>query len=259
MPTESGAFARTSLPCYNPTSFWSEVEVGAAPEIEAIFLDAGDTLIHTPVPRAERLRDSLSRRGHVVSLQQAADAARQAEREILQDTGRWIETTEDEAAFWAAYWPRILALLGLDDPDGELARSLDAEVTFVGFLRPYPDVRRALVALSGRYRLGLISNAFPSLQDVMDDLGLARFFDSMVLSASARVAKPDPVIYQKALESLGVGARASVFVDDRPENLETAEKMGFQVYLMDRGGRYSDSPYVRLKDMMELVERLSAH
>jgi putative hydrolase of the HAD superfamily len=233
--------------------------VEGACEIEAIFLDAGNTLIHTPVPRADRLRECLSRRGHAVDPRDAGRAAERAAHEVLSDGERWVETPEDEAAFWAEYWPRILALLGLDDPDGQLARHLDAEVKYVGFLRPYSDVRRALVALRGRYRLGLISNAFPSLVDVMDDLGLTRFFDSVVTSAWARVAKPDPLIYQKALDTLGVEARASAFVDDLPANLETAEQMGFQVYLMDRDDRYPDSDYLRLKDMMELVERLTAH
>lgn len=233
--------------------------MGTGSEIEAIFLDAGNTLIHTPVPRAERLRQCLSSQGHAVDLREVGHAAERAVREVLSDQGRWVETPEEEAAFWAEYWPRVLDLLGLDDPDGELAGRLDAEVKYVRFMRPYPDVRRALVALSGRYRLGLISNAFPSVGDVMDELDLARFFSSMVISSSARVAKPDPRIYQQALESLDVGARQSVFVDDLPANLETAEKMGFQVYLMDRNDRHEDSQYPRLKDMMELVERLIEH
>lgn len=229
-----------------------------APKIEAIFLDAGNVLIHTPVSQGKRLSACLLRHGFSVDAQEASAAARRAAHDLLAGEGRWVGTPEEEAAFWAEYWPHVLALLGLSDLDGQLACRLNAEVTYVGFLRAYPDVRRALVALKGRYRLGLISNAFPSLLDVMDDLDLARFFDSMVLSASARVAKPDPLIYQEALESLDVGARASAFVDDRPANLETAEQMGFQVYLMDRDDRYPDSPYVRLKDMMELVERLTA-
>ena len=230
---------------------------GAA-KIEAIFLDAGNTLIYTPVHRAERLRECLTRLGHAVDSRDAGRAAERAAHEVLSDGERWVETPEDEAAFWGEYWPRVLALLKLDDPDGQLARHLDVEVKYVGFLRPYPDVRRALVALRGRYRLGLISNAFPSLADVMDDLDLARFFDSMVISAWTRIAKPDPLIYQKALDTLAVEARASAFVDDLPANLETAEQMGFQVYLMDRDDCYPDSPYVRLKDMMQLVERLTA-
>ncbi len=233
--------------------------MGASSEIEAIFLDAGNTLVHTPVHRAERLRQFLTCQGCAVGLGEASRAAERAVREILTDEDRWVETPEEETAFWDEYWPRVLVLLGLDDPDGELADRLDAEVKYVGFMRPYPDVRRALVALSGRYRLGLISNAFPSVGDVMDALDLARFFSSMVISSSARVAKPDPRIYQKALESLDVEARKSVFVDDRPANLETAEKMGFHVYLMDRNDSLEDSEYPRLTDMMQLVERLIEH
>jgi putative hydrolase of the HAD superfamily len=40
------------------------------------------------------------------------------------------------------------------------------------------------------------------------------------------VRKPDPRIFQMALDQLGVTARDSVFVDDHPGNIRAAEKLG---------------------------------
>ena len=46
-----------------------------------------------------------------------------------------------------------------------------------------------------------------------------------------RAGKPDPVYYQRALARFGVPAEGTLFVDDRPENIETAARLGFTCVL----------------------------
>lgn len=225
-------------------------------EISAVFLDAGNTLIHTPLSRSERLVSCLSHQKLPIQLEEAELASRQADKELLGDGDRWIGTPEEEAAFWSEYRARLLALLGFEDPSGHLTACVDEQVKYTRFMQPYPDVRRALTALKGSFRLGLISNAFPSLKEVMETLDLARFFDGMVISAFAGIAKPDPAIYRMALDLLRVTSEASVFVDDLPENLAAAQEMGFHVYLIDRNNRHPDTVFPRVTDLMELVEHL---
>jgi putative hydrolase of the HAD superfamily len=51
----------------------------------------------------------------------------------------------------------------------------------------------------------------------------------MVISAEVGVMKPDPQIYQLALEKLNVTPAESVFIDDFTQNVEGARAVGMNV------------------------------
>jgi 2-haloacid dehalogenase len=52
-------------------------------------------------------------------------------------------------------------------------------------------------------------------------------FRDILVSGEVRLVKPDPAIYALALERFGLVAGEGLFVDDRPENVEAAERGGF--------------------------------
>ena len=62
--------------------------------------------------------------------------------------------------------------------------------------------------------VGLVSNASWEEIEHWDDSPLAPFFDHVVFSCAAGVAKPDAGIYSAALDGLGVGAGEAWFVGD---------------------------------------------
>ena len=51
-------------------------------------------------------------------------------------------------------------------------------------------------------------------------------FDHIIISAEVGVAKPDPKIFQIALDQAGVRPNEAVFVDDFYANIEGCEKVG---------------------------------
>ena len=74
---------------------------------------------------------------------------------------------------------------------------------------------------------GLISNAWDGLRDVLHTrVPIADAFDVMVISAEEKTAKPDPRIYQRALERLDVAAAEAIFLDDFSENIDAANALG---------------------------------
>jgi epoxide hydrolase-like predicted phosphatase len=83
-------------------------------------------------------------------------------------------------------------------------------------------------SLRGRYKVGLISNAWSGLRDWLLSRKVDQSFDQMIISAEEGVAKPDARIYQIALERLGAEADESVFLDDFIENVEGARAVGLQ-------------------------------
>ncbi|MFI8391843.1 HAD-IA family hydrolase [Streptomyces sp. NPDC085540] len=50
--------------------------------------------------------------------------------------------------------------------------------------------------------------------------------DVIVFSGHHRIRKPDPEIYQLTLDQLQLSASACIFVDDDPNNLIPAQKLG---------------------------------
>lgn len=81
-------------------------------------------------------------------------------------------------------------------------------------------------SLRPRYKTGAISNAFNSLRQYMIEHKFEDAFDTVTISAEVGAMKPDPRIYEIALEAAGVPAKAAIFVDDFAENLEAARAVG---------------------------------
>ena len=78
-------------------------------------------------------------------------------------------------------------------------------------------------------RVGMITNAWPGVRRYLEtEFKIADAFDPLIVSAEVGVAKPDPRIYQLALERLGVDASAAVFVDDFEANVIGARWVGMQ-------------------------------
>lgn len=85
-----------------------------------------------------------------------------------------------------------------------------------------------LRSLRGRYKTGLISNAWGDLRDYIVREKFEDAFDAMVISAEVGAAKPDPRIFEIALEKLGVKPQEAVFVDDFLVNIEGCKKVGMK-------------------------------
>lgn len=83
-------------------------------------------------------------------------------------------------------------------------------------------------SLRGRYKTGLISNAWSDLRDFIVREKFDDAFDHMVISSEVGAAKPEPKIFQIALEHFGVTPRDAVFVDDFQVNIEGCEKIGMK-------------------------------
>jgi|SRR6185503_7683838 len=85
-----------------------------------------------------------------------------------------------------------------------------------------------LRSIRPKYKTGLISNAWSGLRNYILREKFDDAFEYMVISSEVGAAKPDPKIFQIALEQLQVRANEAVFVDDFIENIEACEKVGMK-------------------------------
>ena len=113
----------------------------------------------------------------------------------------------------------------------ELARDFTFNIMRYGF---FEDVKPWLNKWSGKYTMGLLSDALPSILLFMEQYGISKYFDARIISAHVGAVKPDPKMYRTVLNALNADPGNCVFVDDRICNLEGARQAGIQAVQMTR-------------------------
>ncbi|WP_309493367.1 HAD-IIIA family hydrolase [Candidatus Hecatella orcuttiae] len=93
------------------------------------------------------------------------------------------------------------------------------------------------------YRLALVCNGDSvGTRRVMASSGLTNSFDVVVISGDVGIEKPDPRIFQIALERLGVKPEEAVMVGNRVDaDVVGAKRAGMRSILFKWNNRYPDS------------------
>lgn len=78
----------------------------------------------------------------------------------------------------------------------------------------------------GRYRLYVLSNMSHEFIEFLRRVPVYRHFDGEVVSCEEGICKPEPAIYRLLLERYALDPAETLFIDDRPENVEAAEREG---------------------------------
>jgi putative hydrolase of the HAD superfamily len=108
------------------------------------------------------------------------------------------------------------------------ARFVDAFVAALVF-RPAAGAVETLRRLRARrVRLGVAANWDCSLPATLAQLGIAELFDTVVTSAEAGAAKPDPAILHLALERLGARPDRALHVGDEALDEQAARAAGMR-------------------------------
>ncbi|WP_269585992.1 phosphoglycolate phosphatase [Roseibium sp. Sym1] len=163
---------------------------------------------------------------------------------------------------------RIIAATALnpDDRDRLVAGFLaDYQAHATDLTVPYPNVRDSLSTLKqSGHRLAVCTNKPEApAQAILQDLGLAHFFDDLVGGDSLSSRKPDPEGLNVLRDRLGDGP--VVYVGDSEVDAETARKAGVPFALFTEGYRkrqVSELPHTvsfqDFRDLPDLLESLLA-
>jgi putative hydrolase of the HAD superfamily len=86
----------------------------------------------------------------------------------------------------------------------------------------------ALIAeLHQTYPLALLSNASSALiREIIADNDLEKHFDHIIVSSEVGLVKPQPEIFQLALQKLGIEPEEAVFIDDNERYVQAANDLG---------------------------------
>lgn len=128
--------------------------------------------------------------------------------------------------------------------------------------RLMPYAREALEYLKPKYKMYILSNGFTELQSrKMQSAGIAQYFDGVVLSEDIGVNKPNPAIFEHALQVAGVTADKALMIGDNFEvDIEGACRVGIdQVYYNIEQSVLSKeqhSPTYTINSLIELLHLL---
>lgn len=195
--------------------------VGGLSTLDAVTVDANGTLVRLLDPiarldRALRVRGVERTRAEIAQAF-AAEAAYYAPRSHRgRDENSLTELRRDCARVF-------LEALGVKLDASEFAPDYVGALEF----ELIPEAKEALerVAATG-LRLAVVANWDMTLPETLRRLGVDHLFVSVVTSAEAGAAKPDPAIFRLALERLGVPAARALHVGDDPVDQDGARAAG---------------------------------
>jgi len=150
-----------------------------------------------------------------------------------------VDLTE---AFLRAYFQGDATEATFDAVLADHGHSLDAVPELVDAyhdndvpLVPFPDAEPTLAALEDEYALGLVTGGRNG-RTKLRRLGLADYFDVVVVTAELDASKREPEPYETALRELGVPAEAAVYVGDRPSlDVSQPSALGMPTVRVRRG------------------------
>jgi HAD superfamily hydrolase (TIGR01509 family) len=224
--------------------------------VEAVVLDAGEVLLRMP-PWPDRVEQALLGLGLTLPRDRIERAV------AVGDAWRARHVNQDLLPDWRAEDRHVLQFLRV------VAQSLGLTANEAGYLRDtchyvaatsvFPDVPAALAALRGLgLRIGLVSNAPPSMRAVLVSRQLMPYLDAVTLSCDVGATKPDPVVYRAALQRLGLAAEACAFADDLTANVDSARALGFaRCVVVDRDG-HAPHRSDRIPDLLALSALLAS-
>ena len=127
----------------------------------------------------------------------------------------------------------VLLELGVAGFDLELALACHDRDGNPSASLPYPDAAQVLQRLKAcGVRIGVISDIHYHLAPLFEYYGLGQFIDSYTLSFEHGIQKPNPRLFELALEQLGVTASESLMVGDRPKRDGGAAAVGIATLIL---------------------------
>lgn len=227
----------------------------------AVLLDAGGVFV---LPDPDRILGAFTRAECSVPREVLADAHYRAAARFgihLDVEACWTEA-------WLEYLQTYVDECGVpQDRRDEAHRHLDSEFADAAlWVEPVPGSREGLQALADAgVRLGIVSNADGMMGPRLAQLELCQVgpgigvdIECVVDSGNVGVMKPDPRIFQAAIDLLGLEPDQVWYVGDMPAiDVVGARRAGIRPYLMDPLGLHHDAGYQRISSLAALAELIA--
>jgi len=201
-----------------------------ASELSALFLDAGNTVVFLDTDVVASVAEDAGVRVSAATLSAVEGAAKRRYEEAMVAGGK------HEGGF-RLYLTTLLTEAGVSpDRARDLLTPLRAAHDELNLWRRVPDdLPAALERARGLgLRLGIISNSEGKLPELFARVGLGDAFEIVIDSAHEGIAKPDPEIFLRAAQRMGISPHRGLHAGDIPAiDVEGALSAGMHAALID--------------------------
>lgn len=187
---------------------------------------------------------------------------------VIFDYGRVLSTTEDPVAkkklvalsgfdeaklfesYWRfrheydlgqlngpTYWTRVAEDLGVSFTPAQIEELIETDILMWTSLNE--EMLAWVVALQDKgFPTAILSNMGEEMLRYMrQEFGWLAHFQHHTWSCELGIGKPNPAIYVHTCERLGVPPQETLFLDDKPENIEAASSVGLNAVLFESIGQ----------------------
>jgi putative hydrolase of the HAD superfamily len=230
----------------------NRADAGADPltSVEAITFDAGGTLIE-PWPSVGEVYASVAREFGI-------DCS--AARLNAQFANAW--TTRTGFKYSRDEWHDVVrhSFLGLNDVSDELFVAIYERFAQADAWLIYDDVIPTLQRLESMgLKLAVISNWDDRLIPLLEKLGLATYFDDIIVSVVHGAHKPDPSIFHHTAARLSVPINRLLHIGDSTrEDLHGAHTAGAAALRIRRSGRENVLDIQSLTELETIIRKNNA-
>jgi HAD superfamily hydrolase (TIGR01662 family) len=205
------------------------------PNIEAIFLDVGNTL-RIVLKDDEFMAQARQQLAELTGTKMPVDAfieMLEGRYQVLRKRAKTQLIEASEMEMWTNWM--------LPDFPAEMIAPLSGKLTRLwrdcdGRRVPRDDVKETVIELNRRgYLLGIIANTITETEipDYLEEYGLTECFKTVVLSSKAGIRKPNPEIYWEAARRIGVDPAKCVYVGDNPvRDVEGTRAAGYGMMIL---------------------------
>lgn len=216
------------------------------PMRKAIFFDAAGTLIRLTKSVGENYALVAARQGLVLDAAELDRAFAEVWKEVPLRPATAQPRLDDDKGWWRDLVERVL------DRIGAQLGPLDCDTFFeavyghfaeAGVWELYPEVLDVIEELALRFELAVVSNFDSRLRMILQHLTIAQYFRHVFISSELGADKPNPFIYERALEVSGLAPAEVLHAGDDPEHdWAAACAAGLEVFRLDR-------PHNSLRDL----------
>ena len=209
-------------------------------KVRAIFLDAGHTLVY-PYPSVHAVYSAeTSRLGVSIVEEEFAGVFPEVFRSFVREYSTQLSSSdEQDYRMWREITHRVYKKIPslISIPFDTWFKTLYQRFGESDVWRCYEDVFPVLEALRNLgLRLAIVSNWDTRLRKIAGGLGLVEKVDEIFISAEVGRRKPDPYIFERALEKIGVRPEEALHIGDLlEEDVVGAQRAGIGAFLMVRG------------------------
>jgi len=209
--------------------------------IKAITFDVGNTLLRPYPSVGQVMSEVLQRFGHEIPASVLDSEMGAFDRyytdEYEKDESFWAEEAR-QREMWINGFAQVCRAVGVDRDLDAISHACYDEFDISGRWKLFEGVEETIEELHRRgYKMGIISNWGAGLEELLDDIGLGQYFETVTASAAAGFHKPMPQAFYLTVDALDVLPEETIHVGDHPTaDVEGSAAIGMHPVLI----RYRD-------------------